>query len=64
MQRITGDKLDKSHRFTDWPRRPLTDEQIEYAISDVTHLRDVYLKLRPTSESAAEPNGCDEEMDV
>src|SRR6185312_15471886 len=45
VQRITGDALDKSHRFTDWTRRPLTDAQLTYAISDVTHLRDVYVKL-------------------
>jgi len=45
VQRITGDHLDKSNRFTDWARRPLTDAQVAYAISDVTHLRDVYLAL-------------------
>src|SRR5215470_1889726 len=33
------------HRFTDWTRRPLTEAQLKYAVSDVTHLRDVYLKL-------------------
>ncbi len=45
VQRITGDTLDKSHRFTDWTRRPLSEAQLTYAISDVTHLRDVYLAL-------------------
>jgi ribonuclease D len=45
VQRITGDALDKSHRFTDWTRRPLSEAQQSYAISDVTHLRDVYLAL-------------------
>src|SRR6202171_2870715 len=45
VQRITGDILDKSHRFTDWTRRPLSDAQLTYAISDVTHLRDVYHAL-------------------
>jgi ribonuclease D len=45
VQRITGDALDKSHRFTDWTRRPLSEAQLRYAISDVTHLRQVYLKL-------------------
>ncbi len=45
VQRITGDALDKSHRFTDWTRRPLSDAQLSYAISDVTHLRDVYHAL-------------------
>src|SRR5438445_11567809 len=46
VQRITGDNLDKSLRFTDWTRRPLSEAQTAYAISDVTHLRDVYVKLR------------------
>ena len=45
VQRVTGDTLDKSHRFTDWTRRPLSQAQLAYAVSDVTHLRDVYLKL-------------------
>jgi ribonuclease D len=45
VQRITGDALDKSHRFTDWTRRPLSEAQLRYAISDVTHLRQVYEKL-------------------
>ena len=45
VQRITADTLDKSHRFTDWTRRPLSDAQLIYAVSDVTHLRDVYLAL-------------------
>ncbi|MGA8075963.1 MAG: ribonuclease D, partial [Xanthobacteraceae bacterium] len=45
VQRITGDVLDKSHRFTDWTRRPLSDAQLVYAASDVTHLRQVYLTL-------------------
>ena len=52
VQRITGDTLDKSHRFTDWTRRPLSRQQIAYAISDVTHLRDVYLKLERRSRQA------------
>ena len=45
VQRITGDTLDKSNRFTDWTRRPLLPAQVTYAVSDVTHLRDVYMAL-------------------
>ena len=45
VHRITGDTLDKSNRFTDWTRRPLSDAQLTYAVSDVTHLRQVYLAL-------------------
>ena len=45
VQRITGDTLDKSYRFTDWTRRPLSEAQLSYAVSDVTHLRQVYIAL-------------------
>src|SRR5688500_1411396 len=38
-------KIDKSSRFTDWSRRPLSDAQLTYAISDVTHLVSVYESL-------------------
>jgi ribonuclease D len=64
VQRITGDALDKSHRFTDWTRRPLTDAQIAYAVSDVTHLRDVYLKLAADLEKRGRSNWVEAEMEV
>ena len=64
VQRITGDTLDKSHRFTDWTRRPLSDAQIAYALSDVTHLRDVYVKLATDLETRGRSNWVEAEMDV
>jgi ribonuclease D len=64
VQRITGDALDKSHRFTDWTRRPLTDAQLTYAISDVTHLRDVYLKLAEDLARRGRSEWVDAEMNV
>jgi ribonuclease D len=64
VQRITGDTLDKSHRFTDWSRRPLTAEQIAYAISDVTHLRDAYLSLSADLEKRGRVDWVFEEMGV
>ncbi len=64
VQRITGDNLDKSHRFTDWTRRPLSDAQITYALSDVTHLRDVYLKLAADLEKRGRSSWVQAEMDV
>ena len=42
VKKVTGLDLDKSSRFTDWSRRPLTQGQLTYALGDVTHLRDVY----------------------
>src|SRR5467141_2421552 len=64
VQRITGDTLDKSHRFTDWTRRPLSEAQLVYAISDVTHLRDVYLKLSADLEKHVRTDWMREEMKV
>jgi ribonuclease D len=64
VQRITGDSLDKSHRFTDWTRRPLSDAQLAYAISDVTHLRDVYLKLSSDLDKRGRSDWMREEMKV
>ncbi len=49
-QSICKVTLDKSSRFTDWSRRPLSDAQIVYAIADVTHLRDIYKALRQRLE--------------
>ena len=37
--------IDKGSRFTDWARRPLSEQQLHYALGDVTHLARVYLKL-------------------
>ena len=42
VKRIAKEGLDKSSRFTDWSRRPLTDAQKSYALADVTHLRQIY----------------------
>ena len=43
--------LDKSSRFTDWARRPLSDNQLTYALADVTHLATLYPLLRQRLES-------------
>jgi ribonuclease D len=64
VQRITGDQLDKSHRFTDWTRRPLTDAQMTYALSDVTHLQAVYLKLSADLEKRGRKNWVEAEMNI
>ena len=45
VQRVLKRRLDKSSQFTDWKRRPLTDKQLNYALGDVTHLRDLYINM-------------------
>lgn len=42
VKKIAREPLDKTSRFTDWSRRPLSDAQKEYALADVTHLRVIY----------------------
>ncbi len=64
VQRITGDTLDKSHRFTDWTRRPLSEAQLAYAISDVTHLRDIYLALVEDLKRRGRADWVEDEMSV
>jgi ribonuclease D len=64
VQRITGDTLDKSSRFTDWTRRPLSEHQLKYAVSDVTHLRDVYLKLSADLAARGRADWVEAEMSV
>ena len=59
---ITGHDIDKSSRFTDWSRRPLTDKQLVYALGDVTHLRDVYRHLRSKLDATGRTSWLSEEM--
>ena len=54
--------LDKSSRFTDWSRRPLTERQIRYALADVIHLRTVYEKLQQQLASNGRAGWFAEEM--
>ncbi|MAU19246.1 MAG: ribonuclease D [Martelella sp.] len=64
VSRITGAHIDKSSRFTDWRARPLNDKQLSYALADVTHLRDVYLKLKEQLESGGRTDWVEEEMAI
>ncbi|MDR6871865.1 ribonuclease D [Bosea sp. BE125] len=57
-------RIDKSSRFTDWSRRPLSDAQLVYAESDVTHLRDIYLALDADIKASGRENWVAEEMAV
>jgi len=64
VSRIKDVHIDKSSRFTDWSRRPLSDKQLEYALADVTHLRDVYLFLKAQLEREGRALWLTEEMAV
>jgi ribonuclease D len=54
--------IDKSSRFTDWARRPLVEAQIDYAIGDVTHLRDIYRALSKRVAATGRQSWLDDEM--
>ena len=56
--------VDKSSRFTDWARRPLASAQIDYAIGDVTHLRDIYRALKAQLEKSGRLSWLEDEMKV
>ncbi|QOZ34737.1 ribonuclease D [Bradyrhizobium sp. CCBAU 53421] len=64
VDRVTGHRPDKTHRFTDWSRRPLTEEQLHYAVSDVTHLREVFAALDADLKKRDRSDWVSEEMEV
>jgi len=61
VNRLAKAKLDKSSRFTDWGRRPLSTAQLAYALADVTHLRVICEKLRKRIEAAGRLEWVEEE---
>src|SRR5215213_9141628 len=62
VSRLAKAHLDKSSRFTDWARRPLTPAQITYALGDVTHLRTVYRALVEEIERRGRTAWVEEEL--
>ncbi len=64
VRRIAHEPLDKTSRFTDWSRRPLTDAQKTYALADVTHLRVIYEHLAKKLEQSGRSHWVREELTV
>ncbi len=64
VAKLAGVKIDKSQRFTDWERRPLTDKQMRYALADVVHLRPIYEVLTAKLEETGRSSWLAEEMTV
>ena len=60
--KLANARLDKLVRFTDWARRPLSARQLDYALSDVTHLRVIYEKLRGKAEKTERMEWIADEM--
>ncbi|WP_226780618.1 ribonuclease D [Oceaniglobus trochenteri] len=64
VRKIARESLDKTSRFTDWSRRPLTDAQKTYALADVTHLRDIYEYLAAELKKSGRTEWVEEELGV
>lgn len=64
VRKIARASLDKSSRFTDWSRRPLTEQQQAYALADVTHLRTIYEALDAKLSSTGRRTWVEEELAV
>ena len=62
VKKVLSVDVDKGARFTDWSRRPLSRKQLEYALGDVTHLRDVYHFLVRELETSGRSHWLTEEM--
>ena len=64
VKKIAKENLDKTSRFTDWSRRPLTDAQSEYALADVTHLRVIYEWLAKQLDKNGRQKWVEEELSI
>ena len=64
VRKVLQREIDKGPRFTDWALRPLSDRQIDYALADVTHLREVYKVLAKRLEKSGRAGWVDEEMAI
>ena len=64
VRQLAKQTLDKSSRFTDWSRRPLTDAQKKYALADVTHLRIIYETLSEKLLKTKRLKWVDEELEI
>jgi len=64
VRKIAGQQLDKTSRFTDWSRRPLSDAQKSYALADVTHLRVIYEALSKQIQKTGRQSWVDEELQI
>lgn len=64
VRKVKQIDIDKSHRFTDWSRRPLTDKQLRYAADDVIHLIEPYRHLAQMLEENGRAHWISEEMEL
>ena len=64
VKKIAKENLDKTSRFTDWSRRPLSDAQQEYALADVTHLRVIYEWLAAQLAKNGRTRWVEEELSI
>ena len=64
VRQIARAQVDKSSRFTDWSRRPLSAAQMAYALADVTHLRKIYEVLAKRLEETGRAAWVEEELAV
>lgn len=63
VKQICGADIDKSNQFTDWARRPLSEKQLSYALSDVTYLREIYERLLKDLDKTGRARWTAEEME-
>jgi ribonuclease D len=64
VKKIAHEPLDKTSRFTDWSRRPLSDAQKDYALADVTHLRVIYEFLAAQIIKTGRQKWVEEELSI
>ena len=62
VQQVTGVRLEKKHTRADWSRRPLSEDELDYAMDDVRYLMPVYIRLQSELESSKRGSWIDREL--
>jgi ribonuclease D len=62
VQRVHGTRLDKAHTFTNWSARPLSPDQLSYALEDVTFLLAIHDHLQTKLSKLGRLHWADEEF--
>ncbi len=61
VKALLDDEIDKTSRFTDWSKRPLSSRQIAYALDDVIYLAQLYPIMKKRLADDGRTDWLDEE---
>jgi ribonuclease D len=62
VQQLCGVTLEKKHTRANWKRRPLSEDELDYAMDDVRYLLPIYEKLRDQLQAGRRSSWLDRDL--